>query len=333
MDDEYSIMEYLIIIVPDKDTGSSLILPETLEAPHLHHLMLVGLALPIGCRLLTTAAGLVTLCLFMVHPSTYFYPNTLLQWLSFMPQLESLMVAFLSPVPNRDIERQLTLPPIMATITLPNLHRFVFFGVTTYLEGLIHRIATPRLEELEIWFFNQLTFSLPCLAQFVNAAENLVFKSAKFKFSDKEVEVDVYPHEEAEMYALSITVFCLHLDWQVSSAAQIFNSLSPAFSAVEHLTFEHEIHGQSSQEHNEADPPEWRELRSSFRNVKTLRIAEGLVEELSFCLQLDHGENSSELLPELQVLTYPESGDTGDTFTSFVDIRQSAGRPITLIRS
>jgi hypothetical protein len=42
-----------------------------------------GFALPIGSRLLTTAVGLVTLHLVMVHPSTYFHPNTLLQWISF----------------------------------------------------------------------------------------------------------------------------------------------------------------------------------------------------------------------------------------------------------
>jgi hypothetical protein len=93
--------------------------------------------------------------------------------------------------------------------------------------------------------------------------------------------VEVYPREEAEVYSLSISVFCWHLDWQVSSVAQIFNLLSPLFSAVEHVTLQHEVHTRSSKEHNEADCTEWRQLLGSFRNVKTLRIAEGLVEGLS----------------------------------------------------
>ncbi|KAH9996243.1 hypothetical protein BJV77DRAFT_1157476 [Russula vinacea] len=37
-----------------------------------------------------------------------------------------------------------------------------------------------------------------------------------------------------------------------------------------------------------------------------------------------------ELLLELQELTSSGSGDTGDPFTSFIDTRQNAGRPVTL---
>ena len=332
MDDEYPILEYLIVAPPDEDKSSICQFPETLQAPNLRHLALYGFALPMGSRLFTTAVGLVTLYLFMVHPSTYFHPNILLRWLSFMPQLETLAVYFQSPVPNRDVERQLTHTPITTPITLPNLHHFHFRGVTTYLEALVHRITTPRLEKLQIDFFNQLTFSATRLLQFVNATENLTFKSAKFWFFDKHVVVAVYPHEEAEMYALSIAVKCWHLDWQVSSAAQISKSLSPLFSAVEHLTLRHEVHSQSSEEHNEADRTKWRQLLGSFRNMKTLRIDEGLVEELSRCLELDDGELPLELLPELQELTYSGSGNTSDAFTSFIDARQDAGRPITVVR-
>jgi hypothetical protein len=104
------------------------------------------------------------------------------------------------------------------------------------------------------------------------------------------------------------------------------------FSAVEHLIFMHEVHGQSPEEHNEVDRDEWRRLLGSFRNVKTLRIDNGLVKDLAHCLQLEGGELPLELLPELQELTYSGSGDTGDAFTSFADARQNAGRPVTLVR-
>ena len=135
------------------------------------------------------------------------------------------------------------------------------------------------------------------------------------------------------MHALSFTVNSCHLDWQVSSMAQILNALGPVLSAVEQLTFEHEVHGQSSEEHNEVDRTEWLKLLSSFRNVKALRIAKGLVEELTRCLQLDDGKLSSEMLPELQELSYSRSGNTGSAFTSFIDACQNAGRPITVIHS
>jgi hypothetical protein len=67
--------------------------------------------------------------------------------------------------------------------------------------------------------------------------------------------------------------------------------------------------------------------------VKTLRIDDGLVRELSRCLRLDDGEHPLELLPELQELTYSGSGNADNAFASFIDARQNAGRPVTLIKS
>ena len=331
MDEEYPILEYLIIVPLEKDRTSILILPETLQAPNLRHLTLIGFALPIGSRLLTTAVGLVTFCLVMHHPSTYFHPNALLHWLSFMPQLETLVIFFSLPVPNREIERQLTRSPIITPVTLPNLYYFRFSVVSAYLEALVRRITTPRLENLLISFFNQLTFSVPRLLQFINTTENLRFDSAIFWFSDKRVSVGVYPQEEVEMYALSLDVLCQHLDWQVSSVAQISNSLSQMFSAADHLTLKHEEHSRSSEEHNKVDRTEWRKLLGPFRNVKTLWIDNGLVGQLSRCLESEDGELPLEVLPELQVLTYSGSGNFGDAFTSFIDARQNADRPITLV--
>ena len=328
-DEEYPILEYLVIDFPPEDKRSILRLPETLQAPHLRHLRLRGVALPIESRLLMAAVGLVTLSIVMVHPSTYCHPNTLLQWISLMPQLKTLTIYFHFPIPSR---RELTHTPIIAPVTLPDLRHFQFDGVSTYLETLVRRITAPRLERLEIGFFNLLTFSVPRLLQFMNTAENLRFESAKFDFYNSGFNVNGFPHAEAEMYTLNIRVFCWQLDWQVSSVAQISNSLSRIFSAVEHLTLVHEEHDLSSEEHNEVDRTEWRKLFRPFDHLKTLRIDNGLVGDLARCLQLEDGELPLELLPELQELRYSGSGDTGDVFTSFIDTRQDAGSPVTLVR-
>jgi hypothetical protein len=101
---------------------------------------------------------------------------------------------------------------------------------------------------------------------------------------------------------------------------------------VEHPGLQYSKHSESSEGHNEADSTEWRRFLRPFSNVKTLRIDNGLVEDLSRCLELEDGELPLELLPELQELTYFASGDTGDEFTSFVDARRNAGRPVTLVR-
>ena len=113
--------------------------------------------------------------------------------------------------------------------------------------------------------------------------------------------------------------------------AQISNALSQVFSAVEDLTLEHDIHSLSSEEHNDVDGMEWRNLFRPFSNVKTLRVENGLVEELSDCQRLEDKELPLELLPELQELAYIGIRDTGDAFTPFIDAHQNAGRPVTLV--
>src|SRR5258708_7245165 len=98
---------------------------------------------------------------------------------------------------------------------------------------------------LEIFFFNEIIFSvprLPGLLQSSNTTENL-----KAEFYFESVDVEVYPCEEAEAYALRIQVPCISLASQVSSIRQIFNELDQRYSEVEHLTLEHRICNRSSE--------------------------------------------------------------------------------------
>ena len=108
--------------------------------------------------------------------------------------------------------------------------------------------------------------------------------------------------------------------------------LSQVFSAIDHLTLRHDVHSRSSEEQNDVDRIEWRNLLRPLSNVKTLHIDDGLVEQLSRCLRSEDGELPLELLPELEELTYFGNRDTGDAFTSFIEARQNAGRPVKLVR-
>jgi hypothetical protein len=335
IDGEYPILEYLILGVPPEDKSTVLTLPETLETLRLRQLT-IGCSIPIRFQLLTSAVGLVKVFLGLYHPSTYFQPAILLQSLSLMPQLENLLIFFHFAIPNRDVERQLMRTPIMTHVALPNLRFFAFQAASAYSEAVLSRITAPRLENFQIGYFKQLTFSVPQLLQFMGRTENLRlrFDRAKFYFSSDRVYVKVNPPEtNMPMDAFSINVGCWHLDWQVSSVAQILNAFSEIFSAVEHLTLAHNVHSRSSEEHNEVERTEWRKLLRSFSNVKTLDIDDGLVRELSRCLPSEDGEHPLDLLPELQELTYSGSGNANDAFAPFIDARQDAGRPVTLIKS
>jgi hypothetical protein len=330
MDDEFPMLEYLFVGPPTKH-NMGLVLPEAFRAPHLRHFILTNFAFSIGSPLLTTATLLVTLVLQDIHPSAYFRPKILLRHLSLVPQLETLIISFNSPVHNRDMERDLLHVPIVTRATLPNLRSFGFKGASAYLEAFLPRITAPLLERLQISFLNQLIFSTPRLLQFVNEAEVLRFGSAILTFRAEAVHVNLYRSEEVRVCTFSIGVGCRHLDWQVAAAAQIFNGSGTLYSAVEHLTLDYDGSLKSYEPHDEDDRTQWRELLRPFNNVKTLSVPSGLVGELSHCLISD-GEAPLELLPELKELVCPagRGGKDADAFTSFIEARRVVGRPVVL---
>ncbi|KAH9981823.1 hypothetical protein BJV74DRAFT_66921 [Russula compacta] len=327
IDNEFPKLEYLYIR-PAINDSVGLIPFKNIKAPNLCHLVLFNFTFPIGSPLLMTAVGLVTFSLQRIPRSAYFHSSYLLQRLSLMPQLEVIGIDFRSPGPSRGV-----VSPVMTHITLPNLRWFGFCGATAYLEALLSRMTTPFLEKFQIEFPDQPTFSVPHLPEFISTAKNLKFSSAasaKMGFSPWGVWVRVYSHAGAKMYSLDITVRCEHLDRQVASTAQIFSPLGAVFSSVEGLSLECRRHSlaESSEWNNEADRAQWRELFRSFSNVKTLRVDDGLVTQLSDSLRLDDGELSMDLFPELKELSYHAGG--GDAFMAFIDARQKAGHPVTL---
>jgi hypothetical protein len=132
------------------------------------------------------------------------------------------------------------------------------------------------------------------------------------------------------LYPFCLQIMCRHLDWQVSSAAQILTSLQPLLSAVERLKLSHEEHSQSSEWHNEVDRTQWRQLLRPFSNLKTLHVQNELVERIAHSLQTDDGEPPLELLPNLKELRYSGGDDARDAFTPLIDERQAAGHPVNL---
>ncbi|KAI0245134.1 hypothetical protein BJV78DRAFT_1356965 [Lactifluus subvellereus] len=125
-------------------------------------------------------------------------------------------------------------------------------------------------------------------------------------------------------------VLCRHLDWQVSSAAQILGALHPVLSVVEKLVLSYKEDDQSSEWHNEVGRTLWRQLLKPFSNLKTLVVQNELVGKLARSLQTDDGEPSLELLPNLKEVGYSGEDDARDALTPFIDERQVAGHPVNL---
>jgi hypothetical protein len=106
----------------------------------------------------------------------------------------------------------------------------------------------------------------------MRATEIVGFSYATFRFYDAFVGVKVLHREASRKHIFEMVVPCSHLNWQVSSIAQIVSSLGPVFSAVEHLHLLYQEHSQSSEVHNVVDRIQWRKLLRSFNNVKNLSI-------------------------------------------------------------
>jgi hypothetical protein len=278
-----------------------------------------------------TTVGLVTLRLVDIPPSTYFPPSFLLTRLSFMPQLEKLEIGFYSPLPNRDVERQPLDTPIITHVTLPNLRMFLINGVSAYLEGLLAQIRAPVLSELDIMLFNQLTFTLPRLLLFMGTSEeNLGFSAVKLAFRNNDAQLVAFRLEERKSYPFRLQIMCRHLDWQVSSAAQILNTLQPILSGVEKLTLIYGEHYRSSEWHNEVDRTQWHQLLRPFSNLKTLYVENGLVGKLARSLHTDDGDPPPELLPNLEKVGYSGGQVAQKALTPFIDERRVTGHPVKL---
>ncbi|KAI0249391.1 hypothetical protein BJV78DRAFT_1155864 [Lactifluus subvellereus] len=316
MDEPFPFLERLYIL-SRTEGDTSLVLPLTFQAPNLRHLVL------------TTAVGLVTLALVDIPPSAYFPPSYLLTRLSLMPQLEVVVIEFHSPLPNRNVERQPLNTPIMTHVTLPNLRRFSFKGVSAYLE-LLARIRAPVLSNLDIVLFNQLTFTVPRLLQFMVTSEILNFSTVRLDFTADDFVLRRHYQGKWTPSPFHLKVPCSHLDWQVSSAAQILGALHPVLSVVEKLTLSHIKHNRSSEWHNEVDRTRWRQLLRPFSNLKTLHVQNDLVGKLVPSLQTDDGELPLEFLPNLSEIGYSGGDDARDAFTPFIDGRQVAGHSVNL---
>jgi hypothetical protein len=274
-----------------------------------------------------TLGNLATLTLFKIPSSGYFHPNTLLQRLSLMPHLETLWIGF-----NfiRDVEKQLSRTPIMTRVTLPNLRWLAFRGSSAYLEVLLPWVTTPLLENLRIYFLNRMIYSILHLRQFMSTARNIQLKTVTLYFNEDSLTVMGYTHMD-RLHNLSMELGARQLDWQIVSAAQVFPALSTVLSVVEDLTLNYYRQDMSSEWNNEAIRIHWRKVLGPFGKLKSLSVVGELVKQISDALQPGEEESPTELLPELQKLSYSATGALRDSFIQFIDARQKAGRPITVV--
>jgi hypothetical protein len=333
MNGQFPVLEYFYI-APLYKYYPRLALPSTFEAPQLRMLALDHFIAPIGSPILTSAVGLVELSLRWIHPLTNILPNHLFQALSCLPQLQHLVISFLSSQVDHEIQQQLLDMSTITHTTLPNLRSFHFGGVSAYLEALLPHLNAPLLNVFDIIFFHPFNFSVPHLREFVTTTLSLGCSRVKFLFYPDAVAVFMIPSQaaSASLLTFGIRIADWRLHWQVSSMAQMSNELGPLLSTAVELTLASRWYVWSAAWRNEVDPVQWRSLLEPFRNVETLRVYDGLVGDLSRCLALD-GDSPPEIriLPKLKSLVCSTRSRDAEAFARFVDDRKVAGLPINVV--
>ena len=339
IDKEFPILEHLYID-PLSYNDKGVVLPETFRAPNLRHLVLVNFALPVGSSLLATAAGLVTFSLSFIPPSVTWYQTDLLHKVSSMPHLQILGISFYSDVPNHVWRRVMNMQNV-THVVLPNLRWLGFQGGSAYLDALLPHMTTPRLEKLQIYFFNEVFVSVKNIQQFISSAEILRFTSVSLRHGRMGFALQAYPRKGSRTYALSMVIIGHGgEDWPLSSTAQMLDVLGPVFSEVMHLSVgicdKNHMLWSGLPRFNQVDRAQWRDILRSINNVKKLYVEDGLIKEIAYALKVRDGEPTMEVLPDLKELICGARFDADhlfDTFAAFIEARQHAGHPVALISS
>ncbi|KAH9019114.1 hypothetical protein EDB85DRAFT_2154013 [Lactarius pseudohatsudake] len=307
-------------------------------APQLRHLILTGAALSPSQPLLASAAAtsLVSLVLERVTSSAYFSPDSLVTQIRAMPFLQVLSISFLSTVPRPGFRGERVLPRgQVARIELPGLTQLIYRGVSAYIEALLSRIRSPRIEDVDIALFNQLTLDVPRTCEFVRELESLRPTRARIDFAEGSVHITVSaPHSTASSSPdVFLSVSCARLDFQVAATAQLCSGLSATLLSVEELVLGFHRGGALAEEwRGEVDPGLWRGFLAPFGSVGTLRVHVALAVDVERALRPD--PTAQPLLPELREIVLLHGSDENTlesasaVFSTFVDERDGAGHPV-----
>lgn len=308
---------------------TTLVLPNAFlggSAPNLQILSLKEIRFPGLPKLLSASTNLCYLHLERIPDTGYISPEAMVAGLSGLTRLRSFTLKFKSPAsrPNRGSPH----PPPPSRIDLPALTRFLFRGVSEYLEDLVPRINAPELKYVNIRLFNQTVFAISQLPQFIRRTKFLnAFDQATVVFGSHDVSVNFHWAERTKDFMeLSLQVSCRELDWQVSASAQLCSQWPLGVGQLiicEHLR---------PIWRGDMDSTQWRELLRPFIDIQNLRISHGMWPLIVPALQELPG-GITEVIPALRNLYiegYRPAGSEQQATDPFILARQLSDHIVTV---
>jgi len=330
MQKPFPILTSLRLCMADKTTSAVPADPDLFlagSAPSLESLCLEGIPFPGLPDLLLTATHLVHLTVSNIPHSGYFSPTSIVTCLSTLPCLESLLLEFEFSRSRPDPDRPQT------RSVLPALSSLSFKGNREYFEDLVAQIDAPRLADLNVTFFNELTFDTPELRQFIERTPTFkAHDEACVEFYDSCVSVTL-PQENS--HRLHLRVSCRPSDWQLGSLAQLCTSSFPRslILMVERLYISHGSFGLHWQD--DIDNSQWLEFLQPLACVKDLYLSWKSVPYIAPALKElgGGGERMTEVLPALENIFWEgldPAGPVMEAFDKLTDARQRSDHPITV---
>ncbi|KAH9057174.1 CHAT domain-containing protein [Lactarius vividus] len=278
--------------------GPGLVLPSEFGGgfSNLRILRLVGVALPALPQLLSSVRDLLSLQLEEL-PGIGYTLEALLICLPKMTRLETLRIHFLfsSPI-SRPI---LTSTPERRSV-LPCLSYIEFHGTSEYLESLLSTFDAPFLKYIHISFFNQLIFpQLPQLSQFFLRTETQRSPSqATIHYSAADISVTL--SQSGVPHHLALRILSKHLDWQISSMAELCERLSPSLSHVDQLNISAPTTFPGGLDDADLSQLEFMDLFRQFNDVRRLCVTGESVSHVAGALGPISGQLAVTVLPELR---------------------------------
>jgi len=321
------------LALPDSFLGGS--------APRLQSLQLEFIPFQGIRRLLSSASGLVDLDLWNIPDSGYISPETMATSLSSLTQLKTLRLGFHARDSVRSPPvREFRNPFLFALVALPNLTHLWFHGTSVYFEVLVAHVDAPLLHSVEITFFNEPSFDISVLPQFIRRSEKFMFlENALLCFSKDTVQLTLSPQIETYDDAmLSLGILCKEA-YGPPSLSDVFRSSIPPLSSSKCLQIRVDQY-QRSQWQYDMENIQWRELLRPFTAVEDLFISEELALRVAPALEevaMAERRLGVRVLPALQTLFFEglqpsDSGPFQEAIRQFVTARRRTSHPVAVLR-
>ena len=284
--------------------SESPVLPNTFLsgcAPRLNCLHLFGIAFPALPQLLSSANDLVDLLLHRIPSTGYISPEALVGGLSATPRLKMLTLHFAPPTSrlNPGSTPWNTPPPSSGRIILPALIQLIFNGPCNYLEDLLSRISAPSLKHAKIDFFDQPSFDISQLFQFLGRVESqklpdgaqaILYLPDAFVYHSRSGAQSKHLLDTSEFFSLSLTCQLCFTMFQVNHICQ---QLSPLLYNVRTLDIHMSVQPLGSDE-------DLRDLLHLFNRVEQLHITGSSIPDVARVQQLVSAEMAADMLPALR---------------------------------